>query len=89
VRYRCASYLLPSTAWYSGLLAAWQVAAAACDMSHLRRLAVGSLTHYRVFKYVLAAAIAGLASDGSRPPDALFILDLSDRADARWLSWCW
>ena len=58
-----------------------RVAAAVCDHPRLRRLQLGLLGHYRVFKYVLAAALAGLASDGKRPPDALFVLDLTDRAD--------
>ena len=60
-----------------------RVAAAACDIVAMRRLAAGTLSHYRVFKYILTAALAGLASDGTKPPDALFILDLTDRADLR------
>ena len=60
-----------------------RVAAAICDNPEARRAALGALMHYRVFKYVLAVALAGLASDGRRPPDALFLLDLSDRADVR------
>ena len=53
-----------------------QVAAAMCDNPEARRAAFGALVHYRVFKYILSVALAGLASDGRRPPDALFMLDL-------------
>ena len=53
-----------------------QVAAAMCDNPEARRAAFGALVHYRVFKYILSVALAGLASDGRKPPDALFMLDL-------------
>lgn len=53
-----------------------RVGAAMCDNPATRRAAFGALVHYRVFKYVLSVALAGLASDGRRPPDALFLLDL-------------
>ena len=49
---------------------------AMCDNPEARRAAFGALVHYRVFKYILSVALAGLASDGRRPPDALFMLDL-------------
>lgn len=56
-----------------------RVAAAMCEDARFRRLQLGALGHYRVFKYLLAAAMAGATT--ARPPDSLFILDLSDRAD--------
>ena len=57
----CASGLM-LVSLYKG-----RIAAAVCDNADIRRAAFGSLVHYRVFKYVLAAALAGLASDGRRP----------------------
>ena len=54
-----------------------------CDNPETHRAAFGALVHYRVFKYILSVALTGLATDGRRPPDALFMLDLSDRADVR------
>ena len=44
-----------------------QVAAAMCDNPEARRAAFGALVHYRVFKYILSVALAGLASDGRKP----------------------
>ena len=59
-----------------------RVSAAICDQGpHARRAQLGALGHLRVFLYVLSGAISGLASNGLLPPDALFMLDLSDRAD--------
>ena len=51
-----------------------RVAAAICRNEHARRAQLGALGHYRVFKYILSAALAGMGTE--RPPDALFILDL-------------
>ena len=73
---RCVSNLV-LLSLYKG-----RVTAAVCDQgSHARRTQLGGLGHLRVFLYVLAGAVGGLASDGQRPPDVLVILDLSDRAD--------
>ena len=53
-----------------------RIAAAVCDHAHFRRAQLGALGHYRIFKYLLAVAAARRSL-----PDALFIMDLSDRAD--------
>ena len=42
-----------------------RVAAAMCDNPEAHRAAFGALVHYRVFKYILTVALAGLASDGA------------------------
>ena len=55
-----------------------KVAAATCANT-----SVGTLTHYREFKFALVSALAGLGPEGSKPPDVAFILDLTDRADVR------
>ena len=55
-----------------------RVTAAVCEQATL-----GTLAQYRAFRYVLALALAGLSSDGRRPPDASFVLDLGDRSDLR------
>ena len=73
---RCASGLV-LLSLYKG-----RVSAAVCDQGpRERRAQMGGLGHLRVLLYVLSGAVAGLATDGTKPPDALAILDLSDRAD--------